>query len=491
MTRKGYTLEEYKAKAAEVHKNKYDYSRMVSARSYDESEFICPVHGVFRQLNYVHLQGHGCPQCACDKVIKKNRFIKKAKKLHNGYYSYNNFEYLGSREKGEIICPLHGGFMQTPNKHLEGYGCPKCKKRKIENVLKWALMKKNVEFEEDGDEIKAGNIWVKCLKEGEVNDFEPEWGVVYFTMPQYFSNKGVGIELDGIYTNVNELVDYIVAKNNECAAKGNESKFLSDFKENINYMFNIGEDKGIVCGDKVIYFKTLDENEKDDLLELKYKNERLGRQCIIVFEDEYVTAKDIVFSKIKQLLGLNWKMRKVYGRKCEIRVIPHDEANEFLNINHIQGSVSSTLHLGAYYDGELVGVMLFNKESEGMWNLTRFATDNNSICSGVGGKLFKYFVRNYEFDEIKSFADRRWTINESDNVYTKLGFVNVGTLEPSYRYVNIEKDGLIRQHKFGFRKEKLKRKYGLSMTMTESEMTESLGYHKVWDCGLIKYVYKK
>jgi hypothetical protein len=49
MTRKGYTLEEYKAKAAEVHKNKYDYSRMVSARSYDESEFICPVHGVFRK----------------------------------------------------------------------------------------------------------------------------------------------------------------------------------------------------------------------------------------------------------------------------------------------------------------------------------------------------------------------------------------------------------------------------------------------------------
>ena len=58
---------------------------------------------------------------------------------------------------------------------------------------------------------------------------------------------------------------------------------------------------------------------------------------------------------------------------------------------------------------------------------------------------------------------------------------------PEYRYIkNGEK---IRHHKFGFRKEKLHKKYGLPLTMTETEMVKELGYDRIWDCGLIKYVY--
>ena len=42
-------------------------------------------------------------------------------------------------EKVEIICKKHGLFNQTPNTHLIGRGCPKCKKSKgelfIENYL--------------------------------------------------------------------------------------------------------------------------------------------------------------------------------------------------------------------------------------------------------------------------------------------------------------------------------------------------------------------
>ena len=28
------------------------------------------------------------------------------------------------------------------------------------------------------------------------------------------------------------------------------------------------------------------------------------------------------------------------------------------------------------------------------------------------------------------------------------------------------------------------------MTMTETEMAKELGYDRIWDCGLIKYVYR-
>ena len=123
------------------------------------------------------------------------------------------------------------------------------------------------------------------------------------------------------------------------------------------------------------------------------------------------------------------------------------------------------------------------------WELTRFASDNGKICQGIGGKLFKHFIREYNPSEIKSFADRRWTINEESNVYIKLGFKFDGYLAPQYRYYNAKVDRYHRFHKFGFRKQILSKKYGFPLTMTETEMTEKLGYKKIWDCGLIKYVW--
>ena len=88
--------------------------------------------------------------------------------------------------------------------------------------------------------------------------------------------------------------------------------------------------------------------------------------------------------------------------------------------------------------------MSFKRESKNednsKWELTRFASDNNYVCQGIGGKLFKYFVRNYSPSEIKSFADRRWTINEDSNVYIKLGFKFDKYVEPNYRYYNSKVD---------------------------------------------------
>lgn len=36
----------------------------------------------------------------------------------------------------------------------------------------------------------------------------------------------------------------------------------------------------------------------------------------------------------------------------------------------------------------------------------------------------------------------------------------------------------------------LNKKYEFPMTMTEAEMTKELGYDRIWDCGLFKYVWR-
>ncbi len=215
-----------------------------------------------------------------------------------------------------------------------------------------------------------------------------------------------------------------------------------------------------------------------------------GVKLLQIFEDEYEEHKDIVVSKIKHILGLDDKNSlRIPGRKCIIKEIEKEIAETFLNKNHIQGFVKSTLYIGAFFNGELIAVMSLLNENKGNWNLTRFASEQNYVMQGVAGKTFSYFIKKYNPLYVKSFADRRWTIDSTNNLYTKLGFSLDEILKPEYRYYNQKVDRYKRFHKFGFRKQTLHNKYGLPMYMTESEMTEKLGYTKIWDCGLYKYLW--
>ena len=125
------------------------------------------------------------------------------------------------------------------------------------------------------------------------------------------------------------------------------------------------------------------------------------------------------------------------------------------------------------------------------WDLNRFASNINFICQGIGGKLFKYFIRNYDPKSIISFADRRWTINPYDNLYIKLGFTLDKFTPPDYKYYNENIDRYKRVHKMNFNKKTLSKKHGFPIEMTETEMAKELGYDRIWDCGLIKYIWNK
>jgi hypothetical protein len=60
--------------------------------------------------------------------------VEKAARVHNNKYDYTNSVYTGTHTKLNIICPIHGFFSQSPNKHLIGRGCPKCGIDKISNI---------------------------------------------------------------------------------------------------------------------------------------------------------------------------------------------------------------------------------------------------------------------------------------------------------------------------------------------------------------------
>ncbi len=120
-------------------------------------------------------------------------------------------------------------------------------------------------------------------------------------------------------------------------------------------------------------------------------------QLIHIFEDEWMFKKNIVKSRIKQILGIS-NNERIHARKCEIKEIEPKVKNEFLEEFHIQGKDNSNIKLGAFNDNKLISVMTFSKgniskgskSKEGVWELNRFCSNSNYHIPGIAGKLLSY-----------------------------------------------------------------------------------------------------
>ena len=124
---KKLTTEEFIEKAIKVHGNKYDYSKVEYVNCSTKVCILCPEHGEFWQTPSEHLSGYGCQYCGKTKKMTTEEFILKAIRVHGKKYDYSKTNYINSKTKVCIICPEHGEFWQTPNMHLQGQGCKKCK----------------------------------------------------------------------------------------------------------------------------------------------------------------------------------------------------------------------------------------------------------------------------------------------------------------------------------------------------------------------------
>jgi hypothetical protein len=124
-------VSEFVTIAQRVHGDKYDYSKTHYINSHTDVVITCPIHGDFSQRPNNHINNKGCHQCGQDQTKLKlisttPEFISKANKVHGKIYDYSIVNYIGNKNKADIICKLHGQFKQTPDAHLSGKGCEKC-----------------------------------------------------------------------------------------------------------------------------------------------------------------------------------------------------------------------------------------------------------------------------------------------------------------------------------------------------------------------------
>lgn len=126
--------EEWIKQAKEKHGDKYDYTKTEYINNKTKVCIICPIHGEFWVNPYKHIsRGDGCPECSKKTKLTTDIFIKRSNEAHNNFYDYSKTDYINYSTKVIITCPIHGDFTITPNKHLLGQGCPKCRYIKSAN----------------------------------------------------------------------------------------------------------------------------------------------------------------------------------------------------------------------------------------------------------------------------------------------------------------------------------------------------------------------
>ena len=230
--------QEFVEKATQIHNNKYDYSKVNYVNSKSLVTIICPIHGEFEQTPGSHLTGKGCSKCANNVKLTTEEFIKRAIKVHDNKYNYSKVEYINTNTPVEIICPNHGSFLQRPEGHLQGHGCPKCG-FKNQTIL---FEKLEQSFQEETILYEADNKVVPWLGLQRFDIYFPKYNIAveYNGKQHYIAIDYFGGELGLTATQERDELKRKKCKENNCSLFEVKYDYSEeDYQELVNNIQNI------------------------------------------------------------------------------------------------------------------------------------------------------------------------------------------------------------------------------------------------------------
>lgn len=214
----------------------------------------------------------------------------------------------------------------------------------------------------------------------------------------------------------------------------------------------------------------------------------LGIELLQFWDFELNTKWDQVTNLINSKLGLG---DRIYARRTVVKDIQYINKKDFINANHLQGDVSSSINIGLFdINEQLVMVATFGKprftKRSNTFELLRLCSTAGLQVVGGASKLIKHFIKYHmnTNDELISYCNRRYSIG---NVYNKLGFELASISPPGFFYIT--KAGKYAGSRYQWQKHLMKDKLAnFNPLLTANQNMTNHGFDKVWDCG--QYVFK-
>lgn len=458
------TTEEFIIRANKIQGNKYDYSKVEYVDYNTKVCIICPEHGEFYQTPNKHLLGQGCPKCGNTKKLSLTEFIERSRKIHGNKYDYSKARYVNNGTKVCIICPIHGEFWQTPHNHLIGRGCNKCKNNKISVSETKTTEKFVLEARKvHGDKYDYSKTEYLSAKD-KVCIVCPEHGDFWQEASSHISGCGCPKCNHIISKAETEIAEYVRSLY-DGEVITNCRNMLAEHKELDIYIPSL---KVAFEYDGMIWHS--DRYRVDANYHLKKTEEcaNKGIKLYHIFEYEWINRQEIVKDKIKHIIGVNYNE---YNHTGDYKIIKvnEEEAKEFNERYNLQGHITSSLYIGMHYNNELKSMLSLQKETDNKWKIVRFTNSvNNNFIVNI---IIDYFIDKYNPNKIEAYEDRRWVADPNDGIYCRMGFEFVDTIPPDYSYTKGQNDYI--------NKEKLK------------DRRLSNDYYRIYDCGQYKYEWRR
>lgn len=477
---RAYDLESFLQEAHKLLGDRWDYSKTEYVRSNEAVTITCRVHGDFKQSPKNHLVPQvGCPTCRADaSSLSTEDFLTRATQKWGDRWDYSKTMYKRNDEPFTVVCKEHGEFTTTPASHLRGDhgGCPDCQDGNRGQLTTDEFVGRAKKVW--GDRWDYSNTaYVKQTKRLTIRCVEHDVSFEQFSDAHL---RG-GVGCPKCYTNGESKGENEVAEFIESLGFPVEQRvrgILSKPKLELDILI---PGKSVAIEFNGVYFHS------DKFVDPDYHKVKMeecgsnGIRLVQVWEDDWRDRKDIVKESIRQILGVS-ELKKVNARDTEVKLIDVTTANDFLNKYHIQGKSNASIRLGLFLGEEVVAVMLFMKAANS-YTLSRYASKYQ--VRGGHSKLLSYFEKNFEYEEIVTFADLTMSTGE---LYKRTGWTQDSILLPDYKYVV----GATRYHKFGYRKEKFKKSKTLIYKdgLTERQLAELNNLNRVYDAGKIRFVKK-
>ena len=225
------------------------------------------------------------------------------------------------------------------------------------------------------------------------------------------------------------------------------------------------------------WWHSADKVGKDYHLQKTLACQEKGIRLIHVFEWEWQDKRSICRSLIRSALGIF--EHSIGARECKIIEMDSNSYKTFLEENHLQGAVNSSIRLALVYNGETVACA--------GWGKSRFKKDEMELhrfCIKGGWKVSGALSRLSAHCGIDSFVSYVDLAHFTGEGYRKAGFIETGHSEPSYHWCR----GSEVLSRLRTQKHRLPELLGedFNPDLTEVENMTLAGWTQVFDCGNLK-----
>lgn len=470
-------------------------------------KFLCNVCGRIKDFkpNHILSSNRKCTHKDNNRINNSDATnddsIKSIGKLGFSYIGDKNIK-INRSSSIQLMCNTCGFTNKTTLRQLEKSGCNNCKEKKEKNIIK---EKSLIEQFMSTEKSSRYNIKEFVLKDNETLTRKSK---VIITHNECGNTEETS--MDNVLNSDKEHCSH-------CKFKVG-SKFENEIIDIINE-FNINYIRNFKLPDKTsidIYFPELKfgielngdywhsetvGRDKFYHFNKKIQAEKVGIHIFNIFQfKDFVGNEILVKNMIYNKLLNNFKT--IFGRNtyvCEEKDV--DVCNNFFLNNHLNGSVKNAKCIFISLRCKKTNVILsiisvskarFKNSSKYNYELIRFASLRGFNIVGGFSKLLKHFMKFHMEDEqtLMTFSDLNIS-HSVNNVYEKcdVRYVEKEIISPSFYYFKNNK--CFSRHQL--QKSNIERisNFVINEELSLETNCKLNGFHKVWNCGNVKYVFKK